>query len=357
MQKNYVALIFIFLIAFFVGWSQEYKFQHITTVDGLSHNEVRRIVKDSHGFLWFGTQNGLNRYDGYRFKIFKNIPGDSTTIIGDKIYSLTTTKDKLWVGTITGLSVLNTTTLEVIPIPNIHNAIGENGVLQLYCDGSNKVWLSTENENFVIDAESLEIVPILKGFRIASVAKGFDSSYWVGTDKGLLRFNYDSSTIIKNYDIGSMGVYALDEIFTNSYGEVWITLSDKILRYQSERDRFIEVHDSESLNAISGNNEGDIFFGSYGDGLLKYTRDTGIFEPLLANPENHLSISSNDVYDVYVDDEDIIWVGTQEGLDYYDYSRHRFNSLVHLPENGNSLRSSFVQTLFSGYGWHILGGD
>ena len=346
MQKNYVALIFIFLIAFFVGWSQEYKFQHITTVDGLSHNEVRRIVKDSHGFLWFGTQNGLNRYDGYRFKIFKNIPGDSTTIIGDKIYSLTTTKDKLWVGTITGLSVLNTTTLEVIPIPNIHNAIGENGVLQLYCDGSNKVWLSTENENFVIDAESLEIVPILKGFRIASVAKGFDSSYWVGTDKGLLRFNYDSSTIIKNYDIGSMGVYALDEIFTNSYGEVWITLSDKILRYQSERDRFIEVHDSESLNAISGNNEGDIFFGSYGDGLLKYTRDTGIFEPLLANPENHLSISSNDVYDVYVDDEDIIWVGTQEGLDYYDYSRHRFNSLVHLPENGNSLRSSFVQTLF-----------
>ncbi|WP_192877700.1 two-component regulator propeller domain-containing protein [Arenibacter hampyeongensis] len=346
MQKKYAALIFIFLIAFFVGWSQEYKFQHITTVDGLSHNEVRRIVKDSHGFLWFGTQNGLNRYDGYRFKIFKNIPGDSTTIIGDKIYSLTATEDKLWIGTITGLSVLNTTTLEVIPTLNIQNAIGENSVLQLFCDGSNKVWLSTENENFVIDSESLEIVPILKGYRIASVAKGFDNSYWVGTDKGLVRFDYDSATIIKNYDIGSLAVYGLDEIFTNSYGEVWITLGDKILRYQSERDRFIEVKRSKSLNAISENIEGDIFFGSYGNGLLKYTRDTGVFESLLANPENHLSISSNDVYDVFVDNENIIWVGTQEGLDYYDYSRHRFNSLVHLPGNKNSLRSSFVQTMF-----------
>ena len=174
--------------------------------------------------MWFGTQNGLNRYDGYRFKIFKNIPGDSTTIIGDKIYSLTTTEDKIWVGTITGLSVINTVTLEVISAPDILKTIGENSVLQLFCDGSNKVWASTENENFIIDAESLDVEPILNGYRIASVAKGFDNFFWVGTDKGLLRFDFNTSRIIKNYDLGSFAAYGLDEIFTNSYGEVWITL-------------------------------------------------------------------------------------------------------------------------------------
>jgi len=346
MRKNCAALIFIFLITLCVGWSQEYKFQHITTVDGISHNEVRRIIKDSQGFLWFGTQNGLNRYDGYRFKVFKNVPNDSSNIIGDKIYSLAVPKDKLWVGTTTGLSIINTVTLGVIPIPNTLKAIEGNNVLQLFSDGSHKVWASTENENFIIDTESFVVEPILKGYRIASVAKGFDNSYWVGTDKGLLRFDFDKSTIIKKYEIGSFDFYGLDEIFTNSYGEVWITLGNKIQRYQSERDRFIEVYSSKSLNAISENNEGDIFFGSYGNGLLKYTRSTGIFEPLLANPENHLSISSNDVYDVYVDNENIIWVGTQEGLDYYDYSSHRFKSLVHLPDDKNSLRSSFVQTMF-----------
>tara|TARA_R110002050_G_scaffold161882_5_gene291697 strand:+ start:11877 stop:14765 length:2889 start_codon:yes stop_codon:yes gene_type:complete len=346
MQKNYAALIFIFLITLNIGWSQEYKFQHITTIDGLSHNEVRKIIKDSHGFLWFGTQNGLNRFDGYRYKVFKNIPGDSTTIIGDKIYSLTTTEDKIWVGTITGLSVINTVTLEVIPVPDILKTIGANSILHLFSDGSNKVWASTENDNFIIDTESLVVEPILEGYRIASVAKSLDDFFWVGTDRGLLRFDFDRSSINKNYDIGSFSAYGLDEVYTNSYGEVWVTLGDVIFRYQSERDRFLEVHRSKSLNAISENNEGDVFFGSYGNGLLKYSRTTGIFEPLLANPENHMSISSNDVYDVFVDDENIVWVGTQEGLDYYDYSRHRFKSLIHLPDNSNSLRSSFVQTLF-----------
>lgn len=346
MRKNYIALIFIFLLTLSVGWSQEYKFQHITTVDGLSHNEVRKIVKDNQGFLWFGTQNGLNRYDGYRFKVFKNVPNDSSSIIGDKIYSLAVSKDKLWIGTITGLSIINTVTLDVIPTPNIHNIIGTNGVLQLFYDGSNKVWVTTEDENFIIDAESLEVERILKGYRIASVAKSIDNNYWVGTNKGLLRLEKNSNSIIKNYKIGSFDVYSLDEIFTNSFGEVWLTISDNIYRYQSERDRFIEVYSSKSLNAISEDDNGNIFFGSYGYGLLKYSRNTGKYEPLLANPENHLSISSNDVYDIFVDNENIIWVGTQEGLDYYDFSRHRFNSLVHLPENSNSLRSSFVQTMF-----------
>ena len=346
MRKNYAALTFIFLLILNIGWSQEYKFQHITTIDGLSHNEVRKIVKDNQGFLWFGTQNGLNRYDGYRFKVFKNIPNDSSSIVGDKIYSLAVSEDKLWVGTITGLSIINTVTLDVIPAPNIHKSIGTKGVLQLFYDGSNRVWVSTEDENFIIDTESLAMERVLKGYKIASVAKGLDKNFWVGTDKGLLRFDNNNNTIIKNYEIGSFDVYSLDEIFANSYGEIWLTISDNIYRYQSERDRFIEVYNSKSLNAISENDNGNIFFGSYGNGLLKYSRKTGKYESLMANPENHLSISSNDVYDIFVDDENIIWVGTQEGLDYYDFSRHRFKSLVHLPENSNSLRSSFVQTMF-----------
>ncbi|SHI54693.1 ligand-binding sensor domain-containing protein [Arenibacter nanhaiticus] len=345
-RKNHASLIFVFLITFYVGWSQEYKFQHLTTVDGLSHNEVRKIVKDDRGFLWFGTQNGLNRFDGYRFKIFKNNPDDSTSIVGDKIYSLTTSKDKLWVGTISGLSVINTVTLEVIPIPKIKKVLGDNSILQLYYDGFNKVWVSTENENFIINTQTLEITSILKDFKIACITKGIDNKYWIGTDKGLLKYEFESSVIVKIYDVGRFNAYSLDKIFSNINGEIWITLSDRILLYQSERDRFIEMFESKSLNAICQNTEGDILFGSYGDGVTKYSRVTGEFKNLKANPENPLSISSDDVYDIYIDNENIIWIGTQEGLDYFDYSRHRFNSLVHLPEKENSLRSSFVQSLY-----------
>ncbi|GGW39518.1 AraC family transcriptional regulator [Arenibacter certesii] len=346
MRNNYTILIIGLLMTVYCSWSQEYKFQHFSSVDGISHNEVRKIIKDDKGFFWFGTQNGLNRYDGYRFKRYKHIPDDNTSIIGDKIYALTSSEDKLWVGTLTGLSVINTITLEVIPTPNILKSVENNSVYQLFCDGSNNIWMSTKNNNYTIDAESLEINPILQDYNIACVAKGLGKYYWIGTDKGLLQYDLENARILKTYDIGSFDYFGLNKIHSNSYGEVWITIGDKILRYQSERDRFIEVYSSNSLNSISENRDGDIFFGSYGDGLLKYSRATGLFEPIIANPSDHHSISSNDVYDVYVDEENIVWVGTQEGLDYYDYSRHRFNSLIHLPESKNSLRSSFVQTMF-----------
>ena len=346
MQRDYLIRLFFYLLTCSLSWAQDYNFQHITTVDGLSHNEVRKIVKDSKGFLWFGTQNGLNRFDGYRFKIFKHTPNDSTTIIGDKIFSLVSSDDQLWVGTVTGLSIINTNTLDVIPSNELVNIIGRKEILQLFYDGVGKVWLSTDTTNFIIDTKTFESRPILEEYIIACMAKGYGSTYWIGTDKGLLLYDNEKSSIVKVYEIGSFSGYGLDKIYTNSYGEVWLTLGDYIFRYESKQDRFVREYNSKSLNAIAESNDKSIFFASYGNGLLKYDRSTEQFTRFLADPENHMSLSSNDAYEVYIDREDIVWVGTQEGLDYYDFSRHKFKSLTHLPNNENSLRSSFVQTIF-----------
>lgn len=346
MQKKHLVLLLAIVSSFILVNAQEYKFGHITTVDGLSHNEVRKIVKDSTGFLWFGTQNGLNRYDGYHFKVFKNIPDDSTTIIGDKIYSLVASKDKLWVGTVTGLSVLNTNTLKVIPAQSILNTIGKKLIMHIFYDGINTVWVSTENNNYRINSTTFEIEEVLSDYKIACISQGINGVFWIGTNKGLLQHNCENNTIIKAYDIGNFNGYSLDQIYTNSYGEVWLTLGNSIYRYQSERDRFVKEYTSESLNSIAEDKNGSVFFGSYGKGLLRYVRDSGLFKPILADPEDHLSLSSNDVYDIIIDNEDIVWVGTQEGLDFYDFSRNKFQNIVHLPKNENSLRSSFVQTLF-----------
>ena len=346
MQRDYLFRLFFYLLTCSLSWSQDYNFQHITTVDGLSHNEVRKIVKDSKGFLWFGTQNGLNRFDGYRFKIYKHTPNDSTTIIGDKVFSMVSSEDKMWVGTITGLSVVNTTTLKVIPTNSLRNTIGHKEILQLFYDGIDKVWLSTDATNFIIDTKTFECNPILEGYRIACMAKGYETTYWIGTDKGLLLYDNEKSSIVKVYEIGSFSGYGLDKIYTNSYGEIWLTLGSSILRYDSKRDRFIEEHTSKSVNAIAEGRDKSIFFTSYGNGLLKFDRTTELFTQFSADPENHFSLSSNDAYEVYIDTEEIVWVGTQEGLDYYDFSKHKFKSIIHLPNNENSLRSSFVQTIF-----------
>ncbi len=84
------------------------KFEHLTTINGLSHNKVQCILQDKHGYLWFGSIYGLNRYDGYNFKVYQNIPGDTTSIANNNIISLYQDKDELiWIGTSTILSCYN----------------------------------------------------------------------------------------------------------------------------------------------------------------------------------------------------------------------------------------------------------
>ncbi|GAA3554340.1 ligand-binding sensor domain-containing protein [Snuella lapsa] len=343
MFKKQIILIFGYLCTSFILSSQDYKFRHITTVDGLSHNEVRKIVKDTEGYLWFGTQNGLNRFDGYRFEVFKHTPKDSTTIVGDKIYALSTSKDKLWVGTTNGLSIINTCSLEVVTMSEASSFI-KNEVLQLYNDGLS-MWVCTGVKNYLVDIKTLSVRTCLEPYKIVCVSKGLDGNYWIGTDKGLLKYNKQTDSIVKSYDLGGFNGHNLDQIVTNGYGEIWVTIGNKLFMYQSERDRFIPMYEARALNAIVQNNEGVLFFGSYGDGLLVYRRDLGSFNTIVANPERKNSLSSNDVYDVFIDNENIIWVGTQEGLDYYDFTRDRFSSLLHVPGNDNSLRNSFVQTI------------
>ncbi|GAA3584683.1 ligand-binding sensor domain-containing protein [Snuella lapsa] len=343
MLRNSIAQFLVFLSISLSLFSQDYKFRHITTVDGLSHNEVRKIVKDTEGYLWFGTQNGLNRFDGYRFEIFKHIPEDSTTIVGDKIYALNTSKGKLWVGTTNGLCIINTKSLKVVATPEIFSLI-TNEVLQLYNDGLS-MWVCTGAKNYRVDLETLSVRTCLDRYKIVCVSKGLGGHFWIGTNKGLLKYNGQTDTIIKSYDLGEFNGHKLNQIVTNDYGEIWITIGDKLFRYQSERDRFIPIYESRSLNAIAENEEGLLFVGSYGNGLIVYRRDLGNFSTMVSNPEKINSLSSNDVYDVFVDNENILWVGTQEGLDYYDFTRDRFKSLLHVPGKNNSLRNSFVQSI------------
>ncbi|GAA4306800.1 sensor histidine kinase [Aestuariibaculum suncheonense] len=326
-------------------FSQNKLFEHFTTVEGISHNEVRKIVKDTDGFLWFGTQNGLNRFDGYHFKIFKHNSNDEASIVDNRIYDMTASKDKLWVGTVSGISVINTKTQHVITPKSLMKAVGYKQILDLFYDGDTSVWLSTLSDNFIVNTTTFKVEKVLEDYNIQCISKGINGKLWIGTNKGLLYYDSQQKSILKVYNIGRFNAYSLDNIYTNTLGEVWITLDNDVYRFQSERNRFVKVYESKSLNAITENKEGTLFFGSYGQGVVSYNRETGEFSAIKANPLISTSLSSNDVYDVFVDEGKNLWVGTQEGLDYYDFSKHKFNSIVHIPDKDNSLRSSFVQSL------------
>src|SRR3954471_8782896 len=94
----------LLLLSFTILYSQQLRFKHISTEEGLSTNFVRAIIQDDKGFLWFGTQDGLNKYDGYQLKIYKNEPGDTASLSNSEITSLLQVRsDLLLVGTREGL--------------------------------------------------------------------------------------------------------------------------------------------------------------------------------------------------------------------------------------------------------------
>lgn len=106
---NSMLYLYVFVIPFFsFSRQQPYHFEHLTVADGLSHNKVQCILQDKQGYMWFGTIYGLNRYDGYNFRKFENIPGDTLTPGNNNVVSLYQDSDEIiWIGTSTMLSSYN----------------------------------------------------------------------------------------------------------------------------------------------------------------------------------------------------------------------------------------------------------
>jgi len=338
--------VFLLCLITFQANTQELIFNHLTTVDGLPNNEVRKITKDAKGFLWFGTSNGLSRYDGYRLKTLKMIPNDKHSLVGNRIFSLAVSINKVWVGTLNGLSVVDPLSMEVLPSEQLTKTTGNGIITNLFVDQQDRVWLANEKHNYIINARNFETKEILKGYQVVCISKTLRNTFWIGTDKGLLHYDLENNKILKTYEIGGFNLWGLDKIYVDSYGMTWLTFQNGIYKYQSDRDRFVKLINLGNGNAIAENLDGSLLFGSYQNGVLHYDRVTGVFEPIISDPSIEHSISSDDVYDIFINNDGSVWIGTQEGVDYVDFSRNRFKSLIHFPHKTNSLRNNFVQAIY-----------
>jgi ligand-binding sensor domain-containing protein len=175
-----------------IALGQPYYFRHYQVENGLSNNAVVCCLQDKKGFLWFGTKDGLNRFDGYSFKVFRSDPDRPGTIGGNFIHSLYEDRNGiLWIGTEKGLYSYDATTESF----SLLKTDAQTQVTDIRMDGAGNLWFISEFTLVRYDVKSnkLRYYPISENFETTSLCVSSDGTLWASTSSGFL-VKYDSST-------------------------------------------------------------------------------------------------------------------------------------------------------------------
>lgn len=353
-MKKGILILAILLILSSVAAGQSYYFRHYQVENGLSNNAVICCVQDKKGFLWFGTKDGLDRFDGYTFKIFRNDPDDKNSIGNNFIHSLyIDNQDILWVGTDRGIYKYDATSESFYLLP----APFTEGVSDIKMDTKGNLWfISAFNLFKYNEAEKkLRQFQVPQYFEATSICTLPDSSVWISTSNGLLKKYIPASDSFETFDMFQHSaktvsnwierLYATDKcnilIGTSNQGVKLFETKTKtykdILTYNADKT---EIFARNFLQ--TGENE---YWIATESGIFIYDLATGKATNLHKEYNNPYSISDNAVYTFCKDKEGGIWAGTYfGGINYY--AKQPLSFIKYFPEKGkNSLSGNVVREI------------
>lgn len=341
-SKYSVLAFFTFLLFSFSVYSQiDLPLRRLSISNGLSQNTVRCILKDRRGFMWFGTEDGLNRYDGYKFVIYKHTPKDSTGLLANGVNALfEDSGGNLWVGTNGGgLSLYNRDkdTFEHFLEGPEPTAISNNGVTCIAEDSKGRLWVGTYWGLSVFDPvtktfqryyNSPDYEFSLSGNSITSLAIDGDDHVWIGTrEHGLNLFNpIDSKFTRFQYSPGVVNGLGTNEILSLLYNrrELIVGTIKGIYSYRHGVFRHLKMEgDHNAVFSMFRYND-DVLVGIENKGLKIYNRTSSTLNDITDSEGSDL-LRKESILCIYRDDTNIIWTGsTTSGILYFDENEAPF---------------------------------
>jgi len=353
------------------------QFDHLTTYEGLSQDIVKTIFQDKFGFLWIGTEDGLNRYDGYTIKTYKNIPGDSTSLPGRVILGICDYGDDgLLVAMENGLSIYDRASdnfarprgaLEPFAQSTCYGPIEDhNGHYWLIVGGTKLLRYDRREDRITTMEPSTES----RSSALASVFLDRTDSLWIATDSSLALFLGDQLGF-QHYPIRRPGTNAKVTalcITEDRHRDLWIGTTEGLYLFdrKSRTSTFVPLGISRSGNALDRgiitslgwDRRQRLWIGSF-NGL--FCLDTDNHRAVLYSPDadDKTSISSFRIYDLYIDPSDVLWVGGWNGgLNKADFKKERFGHIRNSPHTPFAGNSDVVSTVYEDvYGNVWLGGN
>lgn len=362
--KKVIVLLFLFICVFSnnVYSSNKYgniNFQSITIDDGLSQSLAEYIYQDSLGYIWIGTNDGLNRYNGNEFKVYKNIKNDENTISNNMISSLVEDSDKnLWIGTDGGLNKMNLNTGEITRyLVSEEDKLYSNTVVdELLIDSKGRLWVCTINGLNLYDSENDNFIKVasdyLENKGIQDIIEDGEGNIWVSTRDGLFKYNHEKKSVESFYhDENDKNTISENNIFSLHYSnnELWIGTKTGGLNIMNLKDYSIKkyVHDSNNPKSIPSNLIRDIIRDKDGNiwlatdqGLASFDEKNETFYTYKKNTDKY-SICDDNVINLYQDNLGVIWVGTFGGVSKF-FPNNDFRVYRNDPTDNNSLSSSSV---------------
>lgn len=300
-------------------------FERISLDDGLSQSTVTAIVQDKHGFMWFGTADGLNRFDGYSFNTYRHSPGDAGSLSSNQVTALLVDRQGvLWVGTQRGLNKYlpeHDLFRTYLSDPDESNSLSNDHVLTLFEDNAGVLWVGTENglnafdstnDSFTIYEHNQNQSGSLVHNRVQSIAADQDGTLWIGTFDGLDAFDPET---------GSFAHFQFDPI-----------------------DRFGLTN--SNIQTLCVDSQGVLWIGTQGGGLNRWIPEFRRFESYQYDSNQPQSLSDNRVWTMFEDPAGILWIGTERGLNALDPRRERFQRYLNHPLNPNSLSNNVIYSIF-----------
>ncbi|AUD00650.1 sensor histidine kinase [Spirosoma pollinicola] len=315
-----VFFIYIICLPLNIIQAQSIKFNHINTNQGLSQSHVYAILKDKKGFMWFGSEDGLNKYDGYKFTQYKQDLTNKSSICNSNVQDILEDKEgNFWIATANGLDRFDRAKNKFIHYPDGQNNYNINDIFQ---DSKSRIWLGTESGLFLFNVHTgsyTSYQEVTKKRRskfsatINRIIEDGNSDLWFGTDDGLYRYNSK---------IRQVTGYFKDSLTKNSIRSDWVK--------DLYKDR-----------------AGNIWIGTHGGGLSLYNRATNSFHSFQHNPHNPFTIAHNDILSIMEDKGGNLWVGTENGgISIYNPASHKFTTYKYNPEDNSSLNNNSVYCLY-----------
>ncbi len=341
-----LTLLFFFIMVSVLPGQDRARFERISVEQGLQQNIVLSIHQDYKGFLWIGTSDGLNRYDGCWFKLYKNDPNDPGSLPDNKIHTIYEDRnDNLWIGTYGGLSRYDRETDSFINYRRNADVPASLSDGEVYCiceDSTGALWIGTYGggldklvggDKFIHYRSNPADPRSLSNDNVWAIYEDSDGRLWIGTDGGLNLFDRTKQTFTcyrhDPQDPNSIGSDSVYTIVGDKNGALWLgTIAglDKLepgpasasapMPAKVTHFKIGDSHDSPGnirVQHLLEDKNGTLWIGSYGGGLKRFDREKGTFISYRSNPHDFYTISHDYVHTLYQDDSGTLWIGTRGG--------------------------------------------